>query len=193
MHILDLQRKYRGKSTLALRPRETEQISAILQYCNERRLAVVPQVQVLPFHDLSGILKLWAGWQHRPRWRERADTRRDYLVNVPPKPCYQFRSCRRDPYLRGRFAWPTPCPARNSSSECRGSMLQRYDVHHPSALHQAACWSTWTHTSLSAASPCRSTWAPRAAASWAATSPPTPAACACCATAACTAPSSASR
>ena len=36
--------KYSGKSKLALRPKSTEQVSKILAYCNDRRLAIVPQV-----------------------------------------------------------------------------------------------------------------------------------------------------
>jgi FAD/FMN-containing dehydrogenase len=36
--------KYEGKSTLALRPKTTEQVSQVLAHCNRRRLAVVPQV-----------------------------------------------------------------------------------------------------------------------------------------------------
>eukprot|EP00884_Botryococcus_braunii_P004609 jgi/Botrbrau1/14149/Bobra.182_3s0090.2 len=35
--------KYTGKSTLALRPKSTEEVSKILAHCNKRRLAVVPQ------------------------------------------------------------------------------------------------------------------------------------------------------
>lgn len=35
--------KYEGTSRLALKPHTTEQVSAILQHCNARRLAVVPQ------------------------------------------------------------------------------------------------------------------------------------------------------
>lgn len=35
--------KYRGSSKLALRPKTTEQVSRILAYCNQQRLAVVPQ------------------------------------------------------------------------------------------------------------------------------------------------------
>lgn len=38
--------KYEGKSTVALRPKSTEQVSNILAYCNDRRLAVVPQVSL---------------------------------------------------------------------------------------------------------------------------------------------------
>jgi len=35
--------KYHGDSKIALRPRNVEQVSKILSYCNEKRLAVVPQ------------------------------------------------------------------------------------------------------------------------------------------------------
>ena len=37
--------KYAGKSKLALRPKSTEQVSKVLAYCNDRRLAIVPQVR----------------------------------------------------------------------------------------------------------------------------------------------------
>ena len=40
---VDWTKKYTGKSKLALRPQSTEEMSAIIGYCNERRLAVVPQ------------------------------------------------------------------------------------------------------------------------------------------------------
>ncbi|KAG9304945.1 hypothetical protein G9A89_003114 [Geosiphon pyriformis] len=40
---LDWMRKYRGKSRLVVKPKFTQQISQILKYCNEKRLAVVPQ------------------------------------------------------------------------------------------------------------------------------------------------------
>ncbi|KAI9787316.1 MAG: hypothetical protein M1816_007664 [Peltula sp. TS41687] len=39
----DWMRKYRGHSKLVLRPKSTEEVSKILKYCNDRRLAVVPQ------------------------------------------------------------------------------------------------------------------------------------------------------
>eukprot|EP00198_Chlamydomonas_reinhardtii_P011974 XP_001701311.1 predicted protein [Chlamydomonas reinhardtii] len=39
----DWQKKYEGKSRVALRPRSTEQVSEVLRYCSSRRLAVVPQ------------------------------------------------------------------------------------------------------------------------------------------------------
>ena len=39
----DWMHKYRGQSRLVLRPASTEQVSAILKYCNEQKLAVVPQ------------------------------------------------------------------------------------------------------------------------------------------------------
>ncbi|KAJ1879816.1 D-lactate ferricytochrome c oxidoreductase, partial [Coemansia sp. S17] len=35
--------KYRGNSQLVLRPKTTEQVSQILQYCNTHNIAVVPQ------------------------------------------------------------------------------------------------------------------------------------------------------
>ena len=39
----DWMKKYRGHSTLVLRPQLTEQVSKILKYCNQEKLAVVPQ------------------------------------------------------------------------------------------------------------------------------------------------------
>ncbi|ORZ04051.1 hypothetical protein BCR41DRAFT_363096 [Lobosporangium transversale] len=39
----DWLRKYRGQSKLVLKPSSAEQVSQILKYCNEQRLAVVPQ------------------------------------------------------------------------------------------------------------------------------------------------------
>ncbi|OUM50973.1 hypothetical protein BVG19_g54 [[Candida] boidinii] len=39
----DWMRKYRGQSSICLKPKTTEQISKILKYCNENSLAVVPQ------------------------------------------------------------------------------------------------------------------------------------------------------
>lgn len=39
----DWMRKYKGQSQLVLKPKTTEQVSQILQYCNEKVLAVVPQ------------------------------------------------------------------------------------------------------------------------------------------------------
>lgn len=39
----DWMRKYRGSSQLLLLPRNTEEVSKILHYCNSRRLAIVPQ------------------------------------------------------------------------------------------------------------------------------------------------------
>lgn len=39
----DWMRKYRGHAQLVLKPATTEQVSAVLRYCNEQMLAVVPQ------------------------------------------------------------------------------------------------------------------------------------------------------
>ncbi|KAL5557622.1 hypothetical protein UlMin_039858 [Ulmus minor] len=39
----DWMHKYKGSSQLLLQPKNTEEVSQILQYCNSRRLAVVPQ------------------------------------------------------------------------------------------------------------------------------------------------------
>ncbi|KXZ53063.1 hypothetical protein GPECTOR_8g57 [Gonium pectorale] len=39
----DWQKKYVGRSRVALKPRTTEQVSELLRYCSSRRLAVVPQ------------------------------------------------------------------------------------------------------------------------------------------------------
>ena len=41
--------KYAGKSKLALRPKSTEQVSKVLAYCNDRRLAIVPQVNATSY------------------------------------------------------------------------------------------------------------------------------------------------
>ena len=38
----DWQRRYKGDSKVALFPTSTEEVSAILAYCNERKIAVVP-------------------------------------------------------------------------------------------------------------------------------------------------------
>ncbi|RAH78060.1 kinase-like protein [Aspergillus japonicus CBS 114.51] len=39
----DWMRKYRGQTKLVLKPQSTEEVSKVLQYCNEKKLAVVPQ------------------------------------------------------------------------------------------------------------------------------------------------------
>lgn len=39
----DWMRKYRGHTRLVLKPRTKEEVSEVLKYCNERKLAVVPQ------------------------------------------------------------------------------------------------------------------------------------------------------
>lgn len=36
-------RKFRGQGVVVLRPRTTEEVSAIMRYCNEKRLAVCTQ------------------------------------------------------------------------------------------------------------------------------------------------------
>ena len=38
----DYMRKYMGRSALALRPSTTEEVSEVLKFCNQRKLAVVP-------------------------------------------------------------------------------------------------------------------------------------------------------
>ncbi|CAG8487498.1 2875_t:CDS:10 [Acaulospora morrowiae] len=40
---IDWMRKYRGKSRLVAKPQTTEQVSRLIEYCNGRKLAVVPQ------------------------------------------------------------------------------------------------------------------------------------------------------
>lgn len=81
----DWMKKYTGQSKLVLKPKTTDQISKILNYCNKRKLAVVPQGgntglvggsvpvfdeiiislanmnKIRSFDEMSGILKLDAG------------------------------------------------------------------------------------------------------------------------------------
>lgn len=81
----DWMRKYKGQSKLVLKPKTTEQVSQILKYCNEQKLAVVPQGgntglvggsnpifdeiilsvsnlnKIRSFDNVSGILKCDAG------------------------------------------------------------------------------------------------------------------------------------
>ena len=45
--------KYKGKCSVALRPKSTEQVSKLLAHCNERVLAVVPQARTL--HPVCGV------------------------------------------------------------------------------------------------------------------------------------------
>lgn len=40
---LDWMRKYRGHTKLVLKPKTTQEVSRVLKYCNENKLAVVPQ------------------------------------------------------------------------------------------------------------------------------------------------------
>lgn len=81
----DWMRKYRGQSKLVLKPKTTEQVSKIIKYCNDNKLALVPQGgntglvggsnpifdeiilsvanlnKVRSFDNVSGILKCDAG------------------------------------------------------------------------------------------------------------------------------------
>lgn len=81
----DWMRKYRGESKCVLKPQTTEQVSQILKYCNEKKIAVVPQGgntglvggsvpvfdevilslanmnKIRSFDNVSGIFKLDAG------------------------------------------------------------------------------------------------------------------------------------
>merc|ERR1712165_151517 len=43
VHNTDWTKKYKGNSQVMLKPHTTADVSAILKYCNERNLAVVPQ------------------------------------------------------------------------------------------------------------------------------------------------------
>jgi len=82
---MDWMKKYQGQSKLALRPKNTQQVSQIMKYCNELHLAVVPQGgntglvggsipifdeivlslsnmnQVISFDDRSGVVVCEAG------------------------------------------------------------------------------------------------------------------------------------
>ena len=42
-HNFDFWKKFSGNSSLMLKPRTNEEISAILRYCNEKKIAIVPQ------------------------------------------------------------------------------------------------------------------------------------------------------
>lgn len=81
----DWMRKYRGQSKLVLKPKTTQQVSEILKYCNDNKLAVTPQGgntglvggsnpifdeiilsvanlnKIRSFDNISGILKCDAG------------------------------------------------------------------------------------------------------------------------------------
>ncbi|CAI5526481.1 unnamed protein product [Closterium sp. Naga37s-1] len=66
---VDWMGKYKGNSKLLLRPTTTSHVADVLKYCNERRLAVVPQGgntglvggSVPVFDEVSGILDCEAG------------------------------------------------------------------------------------------------------------------------------------
>lgn len=81
----DWMRKYRGKTKLVLKPKSTQEVSKILKYCNDHKLAVVPQGgnsglvggsvpvfdeivisisrmnNIRGFDDISGVLSVDAG------------------------------------------------------------------------------------------------------------------------------------
>ncbi|EXJ91881.1 alcohol dehydrogenase [Capronia epimyces CBS 606.96] len=81
----DWMRKYRGHTSLVLKPKSTDEVSKVLKYCNDHKLAVVPQGgnsglvggsvpvfdeivislarmnQIRSFDDISGILVVDAG------------------------------------------------------------------------------------------------------------------------------------
>lgn len=81
----DYMHKYRGQSQVVLKPKTTQEVSAILKYCNDQKLAVVPQggntglvgglvpvfdevvlslsgmSKIRSFDPVSGILKVDAG------------------------------------------------------------------------------------------------------------------------------------
>lgn len=42
-HNIDFLRSVRGGSTILLKPKTTDEVSAILRHCNDRKLAVCPQ------------------------------------------------------------------------------------------------------------------------------------------------------
>ena len=42
IHNTDWTKKFQGKAQLMLKPETTEEVSAILRHCNERKLAIVP-------------------------------------------------------------------------------------------------------------------------------------------------------
>ena len=42
IHNTDWTKKYKGTSSLMLKPETTEDVSTILRHCNSRKLAVVP-------------------------------------------------------------------------------------------------------------------------------------------------------
>lgn len=46
--------KYEGSSRVALKPQTTEQVSQILQHCNQQQLALVPQVSLAQIVGATG-------------------------------------------------------------------------------------------------------------------------------------------
>ncbi|CAI4217838.1 unnamed protein product [Parascedosporium putredinis] len=62
----DWMRKYRGQGRLVLKPQTTEQVSRILAYCNDKKLAVIVlnlsrMNNVISFDEVSGVLVIDAG------------------------------------------------------------------------------------------------------------------------------------
>lgn len=39
----DWMNKYHGKSQVVVKPKSTEEVAAVMKYCNEQNIAVVPQ------------------------------------------------------------------------------------------------------------------------------------------------------
>lgn len=52
--------KYIGQSQVVLRPSSTQQLSEVMAHCNNRKLAVVPQVSISNMHDINTLA--WAAF-----------------------------------------------------------------------------------------------------------------------------------
>lgn len=53
---IDFLRTCRGDSQVVLKPRSTEEVSEILKYCNQRKLAVVPQGKTITSISLGKLI-----------------------------------------------------------------------------------------------------------------------------------------
>lgn len=95
--------KYEGASRVALKPRSTEQVSAILRHCNERRLAVVPQVCSAWITSEQGALLL----------------ARHCCISTP----HTEDDCTLRLRARGRADWPHPVCA--TPRPCPGTSVTR--------------------------------------------------------------------